>query len=225
MLLTYLIRFGLMGHIAQFRAPAEQGDDFRRGQVVVIRSNRGMELGEVLTTCDDPGLPDSSGKIPTAERHNSVENGAGGQPNVCRAVGPDDLVRAQRANELRPNRFSTCQRILEENGWPWELLDVEPLLDGETIVLHYLGPHQVDAAILCATFRVACKLNVVLEPVGVDVPLDHSGALDGQHGCGDGCGSSGHGSGGCAGGGCKSSAESSGCASCGISRWIADRRK
>ena len=62
----------------------------------------------------------------------------------------------QQANELRPNRCDAL-RILVENGWPWELIDVEPLLDGETIVLHYLGPHELDGAILRLGFELLAR--------------------------------------------------------------------
>ncbi len=200
MQLTYLIRYGLMGHIGQFPAPAGPASVFQRGQIVVIRSNRGEELGEVLTAYEDSGLPNSVGEFANRDGNDFLENSAALLPSVSRAALAADLTRAQQANELRPDRLAMCVRILDEAGWPWELIDVEPLLDGETIVLHYLGPHEVDAASLRARFRVACKTNIVLEPVGIDVPLDHSSARGGCHGCGSGCGSCGQTSEGC--GGC-----------------------
>jgi hypothetical protein len=220
MLLAYLIRYGLMGHIGRFRAPAESSGCFHRGQVVVIESNRGLELGEVLTPCDDRCFPDLVGEAESRERNQSVENGGAGWPSVRRAAGSEDILRAHQLNELRPGRFSMYQRTLEDDGWPWELLDVETLLDGETIVLLYLGPHELDAAALRARFRVVCNVEVLLEPVGIDVSGDQSGAGYAQDGCGSGCGS-----GGCAGGGCQSSTSQSSCASCGISQWTADRRR
>ena len=213
---TYLIRYGLMGHIGQFHAPAESTDVFHRGQKVVIRSNRGVELGEVLSACDDPGSANLNGKFANRERHDSLESSAAPEPRVYRAARANDLMLAQQANELRPNRLAMCLRILVENGWPWELIDVEPLLDGETIVLHYLGPHELDGAILRARFRVASKINVVLEPVGVDVPLAESSGSGGCHGCGSGCGSCGQTSGGCGGCASHSSALSRVDVSCGI---------
>ena len=112
-------------------------------------------------------------------------------------------MRAQQAKELPPIRFLMCQGVVDENGWPWELLDLKTLLDGETIVLHYLGPHELGAASLGSRFRGACKLHDALETVGIDVSLDHSRALDVRHGCSRGCGSSGLGSGGCVSGGCQ----------------------
>lgn len=222
--MTYLVRYGVMGYVGRFRASAELAGVFHRGRVVVIRSNRGVELGEVLTACDDPSVPDSISEI-EPERSEFLEHGAAGMPYLCRAAGPEDLLLAKQSTALRPDQFSMCRSILHDDGWPWELLDVEQLLDGHTIVLHYLGPHELNAEGLLARFRVACNLDVVLEPVGIGVARDQIGAHAGEHGCGSGCGSSGCGSGGCASGGRVSSGSPSECTSCGISRWIADRRR
>ena len=38
-------------------------------------------------------------------------------------------------------------------------------------MLLYLGPHELDAAALRARFRVVCNVEVVLEAVGIDVAL------------------------------------------------------
>ena len=209
--MKYLIRYGLMGHIGQFRASDDPGSIFHRGQVVVIRSNRGVEMGEVLTDCGDPGLSDPAGGVSFPQEAISSRTAAAGRPNLYRAAGSEDFLRALQVDELQPDRFSMCKRILDEDGWPWELLDVEPLLDGETIVLHYLGPHDVDVADLRVRFRMLADIDIVLEPVGIDIAIDHPAASDGQRQCDSGCGSSGCGSGGYDGGGCQSSASTSGC--------------
>ena len=78
----------------------------------------------------------------------------------------------------RSSRFSRCRGVLEEAGWPWELLDVEPLFDGHATVLHYLGPLQPDVASVRARFRIACDFDIVLEPVGSDAASDESEALE-----------------------------------------------
>ena len=45
--------------------------------------------------------------------------------------------------------------------------------DGETIVLHYLGPHELGMRRVCGSrFSRACKLDDALETVGIDVSLD-----------------------------------------------------
>jgi hypothetical protein len=208
---AYLIRYGVMGHVSRFRASPECDRPLGRGQAVVIRTDRGVELGEVL-------LPiEGTAEVPPADRQ-----------RVVRPAGPDDLARSRQAEAIRPERFALCQRILREGDWPWELIDVEPMLDDDVTVLHYLGPHQLDAATLRARFRMTCDFDVVLEPVGSDAELEeegHHAPDDHGGGCGS-CGSGGCGSCG-SGGGCGSTgpakASHSGCDSCGISRLMAER--
>jgi PSP1 C-terminal conserved region len=239
--LTYLIRYGAMGHVARFRAGPPEGP-FHRGQAVVIQSHRGMELGEVLVRFDDVSLPKALGGFESPESDDSAGIESESEPRVLRAAGSEDLARAEEADAFQPARFARCQRILQEEGWPWELLDVEPLLDGQTTVLHYLGPRQIDERALRARFRAACEFDVVFEPIGSEPEGSESEDLDGDHGCGSGCSS-----GGCeSGGGCgrvatadtglttASSAPATGevahrshgsCDSCGISRLLAGRRR
>ena len=204
--MTYLIRYGAMGHIARFGAGPESAGLFHRGQSVVIQSHRGMELGEVLIRIDAANPPDSFGGLESPDSDDSGRIETVGEPRVLRAACSEDLARAAQADALQPARFARCQHILEEGGWPWELLDVEPLLDGNTTVLHYLGPRQTDDATMLAQFRIACEFDVVFEPVGDELEGPESAGLDEDHGCGSGCGSGGCGSG----GGCGTMAASSG---------------
>lgn len=156
---------------------------------------------------------------------------------MIRPAGPGDLDRARRAEASRADRFASCRRVLEEEGWPWDLIDVEPLLEDGATVLQYLGPHHLDVAAIRARFRMTCGLDVMLEPVGTDFDEATEGADEAGGGCGSGgCGSGGCGSGRCgsaspteenakaAGSGCGSSPHG-GCASCGLSRMAAERRR
>jgi hypothetical protein len=205
-----------MGYVGRFRAAPDCGGPLGRGQSVVIQTDRGVELGEVLIPLDEAGASRAS------ERQ-----------RVIRPAGPDDLDRSRRAEASRADRFATCRRVLEEEGWPWDLIDVEPLLDDGVTVLQYLGPHRLDAAAIRARFRMTCGLDVVLEPVGAD-------DAEAAESVGGGCGSGGCGSGGrCGDGGCGSraapevtaagagsgSSPHGGCASCGLGGLAAARRQ
>lgn len=192
----YLVRFGLMRHVGLFLADSAA---YGRGQEVVVRTHRGTELGEVLV-----GRPGAAGAT-TAP--------------ILRPAAPDDLARARRLAEGRPDQLAACEQALRGGDWPLVVLDVEPLLDGDRTVLHYLGPHRLDASGLIAAFRARCGLDVVLEPAGRDVeepaPAPAPAGPEAEakdHGCescgpsgGGGCGSVGCGSGGC-------STDSGGCA-------------
>jgi hypothetical protein len=240
---TYLIRYGVMGHVGRFPAPPECATRFERGVRVVIQSDRGLELGEVLISLDGTAAARGSGATESAPLPGTALPGAPApraRPRVLRMAGPDDVMRSLRALEARSDRFALCQRVLREEDWPWELIDVEPLLDGRSAVIHYLGPAQIDAASLRARFRVAFDLEVVLEPVGSDPDGDLLDAMAGSEhdrragGCGTcGCGEGG----GC---GAKAALESGrteeadssesphdahdACASCGIKKLLAARK-
>jgi hypothetical protein len=207
---TFLIRYGLMAQVGKFSADSA---DFERGQTVVIRSHRGTELGEVLA-------PLSS---------SPSDEGTGAAARVLRTAGPDDLELARLAESARPRRFELCQRLFQDGVWPMELVDVEPLLDDRRTVLHYLGPHRLDVTGLLSAFRSTYDLDVMLEPVGRDVPEDEEiGAeaeADAEEG---GCGQCGSGGGGCGSGGgrCASDEASShgGCSDCGVKKLLAASR-
>jgi hypothetical protein len=243
---SYLIRYGVMSHVGRFPALPTCDRSLERGQLVVIQTDRGLELGEVLIATDaKPTHPVTGTDAAQAGRagDDPMPLVSPSSPHVLRAADDDDLSRSRSALADRASRFSLCQRILDEGNWPWELVDVEPLLDGRSTVLHYLGPHQLDVASLRARFRVECAMDVVLEPVGPDVGPEFS-EEDAHPDDAGGCGSCGCGEG----GGCGKTngavaepashghkAETavtacaptshSGCSSCGIGRLLADRRQ
>ena len=164
-----LVRYGLMGHVGRFAGtlPGEPATGPERGRLVVIRTDRGEELGEVLLH-----LPSSSRE--KKRRQRSREANAANpstlmaddwadRPRLVRAALPADLENYRQAEGLRGERFELCRKILGEGNWPLELLDVEPLLDLDTTVLHLLGPSGLDLAPLRAEFRVRCDFHVVFE--------------------------------------------------------------
>ena len=189
----YLVRYGAMSRVAPFAADS---DSYTRGQTVVIASRRGSELGEILAPAPAHAPAPSTSKI-------------------LRSAGAGDLARAVEVGRERGPRLDACERVFRDGIWPLELIDVEPLLDARRTVLHYLGPHHLDADGLHAHFRDACGLDIVLEPAGID-PEDSQGSAP-EHGCGS-CGSEA--------GGCESSGGSKGggCTGCSISALASTRR-
>lgn len=243
---TYLIRYGIMGHVGRFLPHPGCDTPFQRGQVVVVHSPRGVELGEILFAgVDQSGVRHGSSDGPNlADERRELDSEQGiEEPEVLRVAGAADLSQARSAAASRASRFALCQSILERADWLWQLLDVEPLLDGRSIVLHYLGPHRLDASLWRARFRAECDLDVVLEPVGLDINDDMTGMTEenedegAHHGCGNcDCGDreDGRTQSDAAGflpddaeqqaHGCGSEPHA-GCASCGISEMLAARRR
>ena len=227
----YLVRYGLMGHVGRFLGPGGDRLALERGQAVVVQTDRGLELGHVLLGPDDDGS--WQGRL----------DATAAVLRVLRPAGPDDWNRQRRCETLRVERFTVCRQVLDEAGWELELLDVEPLLDEETTVLHIIGSASLDLALLRAEFRSLAELDVVFEPVGQESgPGSHAepaAVTAGEGRCGDcDCGEGGCGSATSrtvpadrvAGEGKDRLADSSGtsshsaCASCGIAQWMGSRR-
>jgi hypothetical protein len=186
-----------MGQVARFTALPQWGAAFVRGQVVVIRSHRGLELGEILARDGDPEptrwCTDSSPDRLAGNETSQIPSVH--EPQVLRLAGPEDLASSVRARESRRSRFALCQKVIQAVDSPLSLIDVEPLLDDQTTVIHYLGPQQLDVVTLRARFRAEFNLDVVFEAAGAEIEAEaaeHAHQRGSQAGCGScGCGASG----------------------------------
>jgi cell fate regulator YaaT (PSP1 superfamily) len=198
---AYLIRYGLARTLGRFEATSET---FEQGQSVVIRTHRGTELGEVVSEA-----PETLASI--------------ARPSpILRKAGFDDLERSRSFGQLRIEHYEACQAVFEGGAWPLDLIDAEPLLDDRRTVLHYLGPHRLDTSGLIAAFRDLCGLDVVLEPVGRDVPEpepepEPEPVEEEVHGCGS-CGSQSD-------GGCGSSGSCGSGGGCAVKALVGARRR
>lgn len=237
----YLIRYGLMGHVGKFAHDPALDFVLDRGQAVVIRTDRGEEVGEVLVpvgVAASAAKDDDAGRV---NRHAAASSERSAGPGLLRPASAQDLEDARRSEQLRSERYQVCQRICGEQSWPLEVIDVEPLLDQKTTVVHYLGPRDLDLALLRAQIRRSCDFDIIFEPVG----SDHGTASDAEDSApatkrGGGCGDCDCSGGKCGtgsvdtsahlrtekstvaetrSGGCGSSSHSGGCSSCGIAEW------
>ena len=92
---TYVVRFGQMRQLGEYTGLADQ--EHPRGQRVVVRSDRGTELGEVLCPATDR----------TAL---FLENPIQGQ--ILRPASPEDLASEAALSGLRREGFATCRDFI-----------------------------------------------------------------------------------------------------------------
>jgi cell fate regulator YaaT (PSP1 superfamily) len=167
----YLVRYGLMNHVGPFAA-GQVEVLWERGRRVVIRTDRGVEVGEILapvtTVAADPG----SEAIGT----------------ILRDAGADDLEAHRRAQGDRDHRFDLCRGLIDRGGWPIVAVDLENTLDPARSILYYLGPDDYDPTGLKAAAWAAHRLDLTTEPAVA--PPARPKAASGCGTCG-GCGSGG----------------------------------
>ncbi len=187
----YLVYHGCSGHLGRFRAPDAGGLD--RGTTVVVRSARGLELGEVLC----PAQPDRA----------TLPDPFVGE--LLRPATPTDLADAERCRAVGQRLFDEGCQLAEGMRLPLALVDVEVLMDGRQALLHALRLGPCDEGPLLSALGERHGLimrlyDLTQEPAVADHE-DHD-----EHGCGS-CGSGGCGSGEC--GSCSSNGHG-GCNSC-----------
>jgi cell fate regulator YaaT (PSP1 superfamily) len=186
----YLASFGLTGEFGRFRTATPLG--LHRGERVVVRGPRGVEIAEVMRPA-------------TAQHAHFLPNTSVGQL-LRRLTSTDEQTESvmhTRAHQL----FERGGQLAAELGLPLMLLDVEVLLDGEHAMLHHLRAGDADVRPFVSTLSREFDMHITL----VDLSCDREGAVpdEGEHA---GCGRSDCGQG--ADGGC-STCGSGGCGSCG----------
>ncbi len=168
----YLIRYGSMGWIGRFGSIEPIA--CRRNDQVLIQSDRGTELGEVLSA------PDCGQGIP-AEEDQQQPTG-----ELLRVVTSDDLSQLSECRQRAPKILETARQASSSMGERIELVDCELLFDRQTAVLYYFGDSPETSGLLRERLTETCGVNVLLQPV-IEPEIEGGGC--GQPGCGNnGCG-------------------------------------
>lgn len=180
---AYLVQYGRSAYVGRFTA----NTDCVRGDRVVIRGPRGLELGTVM--CEATRQPDADGEV------------------VRIAIETDEST-ALRLESLGQTLLASARHRTAELNLPMELIDVEVSLDEHSAILHGLPWSDCDATELfeelSRSFKLLVRLLDVARTPTLKEPPTSSGC--GKPGCGTdkgGCTSCGTG-GGCSTGSCSS---------------------
>lgn len=163
---SILLRVGLLGQVGRF-SPGDVGG-LRRGQRVVCRTQRGIEVAVAL------------GGILESNYGASGDSGEGIESDgrVLRRTTPEDELLWGHLRQLGEEAFQSCVAWLNEQSVTATLLEVEPLLDGRTLYFHFLT--DVDD-------RVQQQLDALVAIYEDRVRKSQFANLL-EHGCGPGCG-------------------------------------
>ena len=140
------------------------------GTKVVIRTRRGTELADVLTTsCSSTGCAKSI----TREKMMAYIAASGGQDfpfsnegKVLRIATPDDVKR-QAANDARKTEYATaCKTLVREMDLPMKLVDVETVLGDEMITFFFLSEHRIDFRALVKNLASRFHARIQMHQVG-----------------------------------------------------------
>ncbi len=125
---------------------------FARGDRVVVRTNRGLETGEVLCEASENAI-------------NQMKNPSNGQ--IIRLMSTEDQVELERLQTQQQDYFKRSQQIVARHGLDMELAEVEKLFGGERLIVYYISEDRVDFRELVKTLAAEFQMRIEMRQIGV----------------------------------------------------------
>jgi cell fate regulator YaaT (PSP1 superfamily) len=146
----YIVRHGAMRFLGEYEAA--ENTVYHRGDDVVVRSDRGLEVGQIL--CE------------TSPRAVELIKEATHGP-IIRPLAAEDRQQVEHLRESAAQELDTCCRIVQERQLQMELVDVEHILGGERIVFYFLAEKRVDFRDLVKDLAREYKTRIEMRQIGV----------------------------------------------------------
>ena len=146
--LEYVVRCGSMRILNVMKARQE----FRYGDQVVVRSQRGTEIGTVLCEATSAALDQM--EEPTHGR-------------IIRAASDDDHAQWKHLQAFVSEDMRACQKHIDKLRLEMELVDIERILGGEKMVVYYLAENRVDFRQLVRDLGAHFKTRIEMRQIGV----------------------------------------------------------
>jgi cell fate regulator YaaT (PSP1 superfamily) len=147
---TYLVRHGAMRCYGEFSPSL--GATYRRGDRVVVRTDRGTETGEVLC----PATPAAMAAIPDPTRG-----------TILRTFTPDDERRVAEIAEARHTHYDRAADLIRGHRLAMLLVDVEELFGRERLLFYFLADDRVDFRELVRAMAREFNARIELRQIGV----------------------------------------------------------
>ncbi|MFQ5862553.1 MAG: stage 0 sporulation family protein [Candidatus Brocadiales bacterium] len=142
------VRYGCMRFVKDFYADSL---DFRIGDKVVVNSERGREVGEVVTRPEEAHGCDCSSC-----------------PKLVRKVTDEDKKRfTEIEEELVPQEYKFCREKIRERNMPMKLTTVEHLQDLKKIIFYFVSKGRVDFRELVKDLAKEYQTRIEMRQIGV----------------------------------------------------------
>jgi len=128
-----------------------RGETFSRGARVIARTDRGLEVGEVLS---EAGA--AAGELKRSRRGQILRQMTGGDENEL------SRLHAQERRE-----YEMCKQCIAETELPMRLVDVEHVFGGERVVVYYLSEERVDFRELVRRLASEFQTRIEMRQIGV----------------------------------------------------------
>lgn len=165
---TVVVRFGSMKLIGEF------GYDLKVkpgcGSKLVVRTFRGAELGEMLTsTCPNSGCSKS---VSRQDMLKYIENSGGKdypfftEGKVIRIATPEDVEAQARIEQSKHELNVRARSVLSRMALDVKIVEIEPIIGGERLTAYYLSEHRLELHHVARELGQEFKTRVDMRQVG-----------------------------------------------------------
>jgi cell fate regulator YaaT (PSP1 superfamily) len=148
--MNFIVRHGLMRFLGEYE-PIPEGH-YARGQDVLVRSERGLEIAAIL--CES-----------TPRAVQLLSEPTKGQ--IIRVMTEEDHVQARASQAKEQAAFLRCQEFIQERKLQMDLVDVEHLFGGERLVFYFLAEKRVDFRELVKDLAREYRTRIEMRQIGV----------------------------------------------------------
>ncbi len=144
-----MVRYGILTALGEFHTKIE---GLKQGDVVVIRSNRGIEFGEIVQVL-------------------------GETTKEFKEDAPDEIVRLADDNDKKkhavieeetvPGERKYCQKKIQELKVPMKLIGIEHLFDEKKIIIYYIAEKRIDFRELVKDLAREFHARIEMKQIGV----------------------------------------------------------
>lgn len=128
------------------------GETFARGMQVIIRTQRGIEAGEVLCEATEHALA-------------NMTDPKGGQ--ILHEQTEEDQREIRRLTEQEVREHELCRKCIAELKLDMKLIDIERLFGGERVVVYYLAEDRIDFRQLVKDLAKEFQTRIEMRQIGV----------------------------------------------------------
>lgn len=146
----YVVRSGVMRTLGVYSTSRDE--TCTRGVAVIVRTERGLEAGEVLCEATEAALA------------NLKPAGTG---QILRRMTADDEREVSRLQAREKEEYETSARVIAEENVDMRLIDVEHIFGGERVVVYYLAENRVDFREIVRKLALEFQTRVEMRQIGV----------------------------------------------------------
>ncbi len=148
---SFVVRYGLMRRVGEFSA--RPNTNFVRGMDVIVRSNRGVEWGELL--CE------------ATERTRAYLKDADPVGRILREASDEDFRSRDEVARKEAENFDIGLEVIRERRMQMQLVDVELIFGGERLVFYYVAEQRVDFRELVRDLARRFRTRIEMRHIGV----------------------------------------------------------